>query len=254
MYCKKCGSQITEGSKFCGSCGAMQQVEQQAMEHGATQYSHGQPEVSSQPAVKEKKKSKGSKIAITCVIVLCAWIIGRIAGGSMADSYNNDKQSNNDSEITFNNTYNNSESKDANPKYKEIFTSHYIVESPSFILGMDSSCFAAEIDNGCIEKIEFGYKDDIVLKMINTIYVPIENYSSIEEIRNIYHEVEQAECCAVEFETGNLFYTVTITCEDMDDAGNLAELYQLGMVSTATGSVSMKESEAGLLKNGYVKR
>lgn len=235
MYCMKCGSQIAEDSKFCENCGAVQQIEQQ-------------------PLRKEKKKSKGSKIAITCVIVLCAWIIGRIAGGSMADSYNDDIQSNNDSEFVFDNAYNNSESTDANPKYEEIFTSHYIVESPSFILGMDRACFAAEIDNGCIDKIEFGYKDDVVLKMINTIYVPIENYSNIEEIRNLYHEVEQAECCAVEFETGNLFYTVTITFEDMDDAGNLAELYQLGMVSTATDRVSMKESEAGLIANGYIKR
>ncbi len=235
MYCKKCGSQITEGSKFCGSCGAMQQIEQQGLR-------------------KEKKKSRGSKIAITCVIVLCAWIIGRIAGGSIADSYNDDKESNNDSEFVFDNAYNNSGSADDNPKYEEIFTSHYIVESPSFILGMDKACFAAEIDNGCIDKIEFGYKDDVVLKMINTIYVPVENYSSVEEIRNIYHELEMLECCTIDYQTGNSFYFITITYEELDNKENISTLAKLGVISESADVISLKESESGLIANGYVKR
>ena len=262
MYCTKCGSQIPEGSKFCGSCGAMQQVAQQPVEHKTAQYSQVQPEVTSQPVEQGKKKSKGNKIVITCVVVLCAWIIGKIAGGSMADSYNDDNYSNSDYESTLNNASelgNIDDSGDAevtvaNSEYTEIFTSRNIVEAPTFMMGMDSASFAAEVDNHCIQKVEFGYKDDVVLKMVQRMYIPIENYSSIDEIKNLYQEVEQADCCTVEYQDGNLFYTVAITCEDMDDLDNIAALYQLGMVSTATDRVSMKETEAGLIANGYVKR
>ena len=148
-----------------------------------------------------------------------------------------------------------------NPEYEELFTSRYIVEMPPLFLMMDSAAFATVNDEGMIEKMEYGYKDDVVKEMINTLYYPISEMtedqktlldSSVKEALASYTDLS---FCEASFDMGNSYYTVKLHFTGLDTAENVKALSDLGLVTGDTsGLISMKESETALLANGYIKR
>ena len=65
MFCKKCGKELNDGTKFCSGCGTA--VGQQAQ----NQNTPLQGEVCREPYVAPKKKKKDSK---SLIIVLCVTV------------------------------------------------------------------------------------------------------------------------------------------------------------------------------------
>ena len=81
MVCPKCGNQLPEDSKFCGSCGV-----------NLTQYTSrsedSDSEFKASDSKKDKKKLDAKKIVIILAVLLCSFIIGKAVGGGIAGIMN----------------------------------------------------------------------------------------------------------------------------------------------------------------------
>ena len=149
-----------------------------------------------------------------------------------------------------------------NPEYEEIFTSRFIVDMPPFFLMLDSAAFAmVSEETGMIEKMEYGYKDDIVKELINTVYYPISEMTDDEKtqldtgVQEALAGYTELSFCDANFNMGNSYYTVKLHFTDLDTIENVKALSDLGLVTgDDSGLISMKESESGLLAAGYIKR
>lgn len=89
MYCKKCGFEIGDNSKFCGKCGAMMGNEQtQKTYAGSVQANEGTVDMGSQPFVPKQKKKKGLLIALiitgTLLLLAIATIVGLVVKNHMS--------------------------------------------------------------------------------------------------------------------------------------------------------------------------
>ena len=146
--------------------------------------------------------------------------------------------------------------------YEDIFAANNIVDTPALFIGMDSMSFAAAIE-GMVQKIELGYKDDIVCEMVQVIYVDITGASedekafldtSMQEAMSVYTDME---CCSNNsFNMTENYYIVSLTFSGLDNADTVKELADLGMIETdsATGHCSISVAEANLTDNGYLKK
>lgn len=77
MFCKNCGNQIAEGTKFCANCGTAQDAV------NATQQANVvAPAQNFQPIAQQKPKSKGKKIG--------GIIMAALGGLSILGSFGND--------------------------------------------------------------------------------------------------------------------------------------------------------------------
>lgn len=139
MYCKKCGNQIADGSKFCNSCGAQQNA----------------PEIS---AVQSSAKKSLPIGAIIAIIIAAVIIIGGVIGG-LVYKYNSSNGENNiPAEIDANGeVQNNSGAEKKNNGYvlvKEEYTGGW---EPNYVktIEYDSSGRIS----GEIKKDQFGNED-----------------------------------------------------------------------------------------------
>lgn len=81
MVCPKCGNQLPEDSKFCGSCGAN-------LTHHTSRSENSDSEFKASDSKKDKKKLDAKKIIIILVVLLCSFIIGKAVGGGIAGIMN----------------------------------------------------------------------------------------------------------------------------------------------------------------------
>lgn len=148
-----------------------------------------------------------------------------------------------------------------NPAYTEIFTNNFIVDAPALFLMLDSASFATET-NSLIEKMEFGYKDDIIHEMINTIYYPVADLPEEEKatldttMKEACAEYIALDFCTVSSNMGNAYYQIKLTFTGLDDADHVLALQELGLIEgdESSGLCSMSQTEATLLAQGYIKK
>ena len=151
-----------------------------------------------------------------------------------------------------------------NADYEEIFSSRNIVTSPVLFLGLDSMSFAmADEASGMVEKIDLGYKDDIVNEMVNTVYYPLGEMTDDEKtlfdttMQEAMSAYTGLDCCSdSSFVVGSNYYVITITFSDLDNPDNVLMLETLGLIEadSTSGLCSASASEASLTVNGYVKK
>ena len=150
-----------------------------------------------------------------------------------------------------------------NPAYEAIFTDNYIIDSPALFLGMDSAAFASIDEDNWIEKMEYGYKNDVVKEMIDTIYCPIDPELSEEmkaqletSLREAYTEYSDLSFCTTSVEMGNSYCIIKLHFTNLDNADNVMALQNLGMVTgdEDEGLISMKVTEQGMLESGFIKK
>ena len=238
MYCNKCGKEIPEGSKFCGSCGAAVQMQ-------------------AEPVAKKKEK-KRAPVWVSLIVIVAAFLIGKfvIAPAMMSDPEpskdNYQQQESNAPNIS---------NAAANETYTEIFNSRYIVEMGTMFRGLDSAAFATVDQDGMIEKLEFGYKDDVIKEMVNTLYFPISGMDDAEKnaldaaVKENLSGYIAVDFCSASYNMGNLYYTVTLHFTELDIAENIQKMSELGIL-TGDGAdrLSMTETENSLVTAGYVKK
>lgn len=257
MYCNHCGAQQPDGSKFCSCCGGKLALGQAA----------AQPESKSQPVQrthqKPRTKKKKGKLPVLGVllIALAAFMIGKFViapsfvsdsdAGSYSDSQTVQPQQSASSDSNADNTA-------ANPAYEAIFNDAYIVHFQMFF-NMEMESFALKQEDGIICCADYGYKDDVVKQWVETIYIPVSEYSDSQkaELENTmkleFTAVEALSCCTVTYKMSANYFTITCTYADVDKSENYAELYNAGILQ-ANSFISMSATENNLVSQGFTKK
>ena len=145
-----------------------------------------------------------------------------------------------------------------NPAYDAIFEGTGIVHFQMFF-GLDVASFAKENANGMIACSDYGYKNDKVHKLVETIYFPVDGYTqeqkdSLQKANETqFARFENLSCCEVKFNMGERYLTITCTYNDLDKKSNCTELFNAGILSVDS-LISMEKSESLLSAQGYVKK
>lgn len=260
MFCSNCGKQIPDNTKFCNFCGAQQQIIENT--DSAPKTTVNQPEIADTPAQQPKKApKKKANIFIVLAVVLCAFIIGKfvIAPSMVSDSGKNNGTGNQGSQSQQTTNNNNSSTVNAdNPAYEAIFDDTYIVHFQTFF-NMEMENFAMKKDDGIIACADYGYKDDVVKQWVETVYIPVSEYTDAQKaevettFKTQFASIDALNCCVVTYKMSTNYFTITCTYSDMDQASNYAELYSAGILQTNT-FISMSATETTLLSQGFVKK
>ncbi len=146
----------------------------------------------------------------------------------------------------------------SNPAYDAIFDDTYIVHFQTFF-NMDMKSFAFKQNDGTICCADYGYEDDVVKQWVETLYIPVSNYTDMEkaELENTmkaqFAAVEALNCCTVTYRMSTNYYTITCTYSNVDQAENYKELFELQILQENTW-ISMSATESTLLSQGFVKK
>lgn len=260
MFCSNCGKQIPDNTKFCNHCGAQQQIVENT--ESAPKTTENQQKAVDTPTQETKKApKKKANIFIVLAVVLCAFLIGKfvIAPSMVSDSGKNDGTGNQGSQSQQTTNNNNSSTVNAdNPTYEAIFDDTYIVHFQTFF-NMEMKNFAMKKDDGIIACADYGYKDDVVKQWVETVYIPVSEYTDAQKaevettFKTQFASIDALNCCVVTYKMSTNYFTITCTYSDVDQASNYAELYSAGILQTNT-FISMSATESTLLGQGFVKK
>ncbi len=135
MYCRNCGSQLTDGTKFCNNCGAEQPSGTGAGTPGTN------PARQPGAASPQKQKKKPTNILITIVIIVAAFLLGKFVIGPAlsSDSTGGGDQTNagaNNSSAGGSSAGSGESGSETNPEYTAIFNGTRIFHN-AFFFNMD---------------------------------------------------------------------------------------------------------------------
>lgn len=295
MYCPNCGSELAEGAKFCGNCGTAVNsapAEPKTLDFNETFGEYFSPAGnagttnnarSTAPAKPKKKKKKGAGLlgilATIVVVVVVRLLVSGVFMGldkgieAAEDAIERKKQEELDETLAA------AESEEelqaaleamdakangkANPEYLDVFERNGLAATSSVVVyvGVNERSFVTEDEDGWIYRYEFGYDDDIVEVMVDTIYIPLANYSPEEydaleaNYRDYFADVDALDCCSLDIISTEDYMIITIVQEDMDDEANIDALEATGyMTTTGTGKLSMSAMGESLLEEGYIEK
>ena len=256
MFCSNCGKQVPDNINFCSHCGAQQQTSTNT--DSAPKTTKNQQKMTETPNQLPKKKAN---IIVVLAIALCAFLLGKfVIAPSMVSDSGTDSSTDNQSSQSQQFTENSTELPVdvANPDYDAIFEDTYIVHFQSFF-NMEMSSFAAKLEDGIICCADYGYEDDVVKQWVETMYIPVSEYTDAQktELENTmktqFAAVEDLNCGTVAYNMGTNYFTITCTYSDVDKAENYAELYNAQILQANT-FISMSATESTLLSQGFVKK
>lgn len=260
MFCSNCGKQIPDNTKFCNHCGAQQQIVEGA--DSAPKTTENQKKIADiQPQESKKIPKKKTNIFIGLAVVLCAFILGKfVIAPSMVSDSGKENDTGNQGSQSQPTTENNSGSSvgSENSAYDAIFDDTYIVHFQTFF-NMGTENFAMKEDDGTIYCMDYGYKDDVIKQVVETVYIPISEYTDTQKaeiettMKTRYASVDALNCCVVTYKMSTNYYTITCTYSDMDQPSNYSEMYNAGFLSKNT-FFSMSETETSLLGQGFIKK
>ena len=181
------------------------------------------------------------------------------ASTNVSDSGKNDGTGNQGSQSQQTTNNNNSSTVNAdNPAYEAIFDDTYIVHFQTFF-NMEMENFAMKKDDGIIACADYGYKDDVVKQWVETVYIPVSEYTDAQKaevettFKTQFASIDALNCCVVTYKMSTNYFTITCTYSDVDQAANYGELYNAGILQTNT-FISMSATESTLLSQGFVKK
>lgn len=238
MYCSKCGKEIPDNSVFCGNCGTAVQKQTST--------------------TVSKKEQKRPSVWLSLAVIAAVFLIGKLV---IAPSMLSETESNQDSYHQEEQVESSSDFVSASADYSEIFSSRNIVEMPAMFMMLDSSAFASVSEDGIIEKLEFGYENDNIKEMVNTLYYPISDMDDTQKnaldaaVKENLAAYSMVDFCSVSYDIGNLYYTATVHFSELDSAENIQKMSEFGILTgNEADYLSMTETESNLLAAGYVKR
>lgn len=257
MYCNHCGAPQPDGSKFCSNCGGKLAADQAA----AKQQPQSKSAPNTQKAAKTEKKKGKLPVWGIALIALAAFVLGKfVIAPSMVsdpdtDDYSGGQSISSQQSGSFDSDAGNTA---ANPAYEAIFEDAYIVHFQTFF-NMDMENFALTTEDGIICCADYGYKDDVVKKWVETMYIPVSEYTDSQKMelentmKSQFATVDALACCTVTYKMGENYFTITCTYADVDQPENYGELYTAGALSTNT-FISMSATEDTLVSQGFVKK
>ena len=250
MYCNHCGAQQPDGSKFCSNCGEKLAADQAA----AKQQPQSKSAPNTQQAAKTEKKKGKLPVWGIALIALAAFLLGQFVIAP-AMSPNSDAGDHSGSQSTQSQNGGNT---DANPAYEAIFNDTYIVHFQTFF-NMEMESFALKQEDGIICCADYGYEDDVVKQWVETMYIPVSEYTDTQktELENTmktqFATVEALNCCSVTYKMSTNYFTITCTYYDVDKPENYGELYNAGVLPVNT-FISMSATGDTLVNQGFVKK
>ena len=250
MFCNHCGAQQPDDGKFCSSCGGKLTADQAA----AKQQPQSKSAPNTQQAAKTEKK-KGKLLPWGSVlIVLAAFLLGKFviapAMTSTPDTGDHSGEQSTQSQ--------NGGNTDVSPAYEAILNDAYIVHFQAFF-NMETESFVLKQEDGIICCADYGYEDDVVKQWVETMYVPVSEYTDSQkmELENTmktqFATVDALNCCTVTYKMSTNYFTITCTYSDVDKAENYGELYNAQVLRTNT-FISMSATESTLVSQGFVKK
>lgn len=146
-------------------------------------------------------------------------------------------------------------------EYDKVFSDNGIFAYNNYFVSLEDSHYVKQDpESGLIESLEFGYEDDIVYEMIDTMYYITTGMtdSEVDAVKNILEETcdnyRKLDFCTVESNEYSSYLKYTINMKNLDDSDNIREINELGLLSGSNlTAISMKETEKNLLGGGYVK-
>ena len=250
MYCNHCAAPQPDGSKFCSNCGEKLAADQAA----AKQQPQSKSAPNTQQAAKTEKKKGKLPVWGIALIALAAFLLGQFVIAP-AMSPNSDAGDHSGSQSTQSQNGGNT---DANPAYEAIFNDTYIVHFQTFF-NMEMESFALKQEDGIICCADYGYEDDVVKQWVETMYIPVSEYTDTQktELENTmktqFATVEALNCCSVTYKMSTNYFTITCTYSDVDKAENYGDLYNAQILQTNT-FISMSATEETLVNQGFVKK
>ena len=250
MFCNHCGAQQPDGSKFCSNCGEKLAADQAA----AKQQPQSKSAPNTQQAAKTEKKKGKLPVWGIALIALAAFLLGQFVIAP-AMSPNSDAGDHSGSQSTQSQNGGNT---NANPAYEAIFNDTYIVHFQTFF-NMEMESFALKQEDGIICCADYGYEDDVVKQWVETMYIPVSEYTDTQktELENTmktqFATVEALNCCSVTYKMSTNYFTITCTYSDVDKPENYGELYNAGVLPVNT-FISMSATGDTLVNQGFVKK
>lgn len=142
--------------------------------------------------------------------------------------------------------------------YDDILAEAGIVRMAN-IPGYEVASFVGVV-SGMIDCQDYGYKNDIVEVIVETMYVSVEGYSDDQKttldssMRAAFAAYEALDFMTVEYEMGARYYKIVMTSTDLDDSDNVHALYDAGLITDDVDLISVSQSEAAFIAMGYVKK
>lgn len=241
MYCSNCGKQIPDNTNYCNFCGT-QQFAKNGVDFESTAEGNNKT---------KKDSNKSVNIIVALGIAVCVFLFGKfVIAPAMLSDYNNDplKETSPSTETL----------KIENPAYDDVFDGTYIIHMQTF-LNMETANFVTEFDDGMIFCSDYGYEDDIVKEMVETMYIPVSDYTESEKtnlqntMKSNFEVCEAIDCCTVNYQMSANYFTVTMRCSDIDKEENYSALFEAGILDTNT-YISMSATESQLLADGAIKK
>ena len=257
MYCNHCGAPQPDDSKFCSSCGGKLAADQTA----ARQQPQSKSTPNTQQAAKTEKKKGKMPAWGTALIMLAAFAFGKfvIAPAMVShpdtDDYSGGQSISSQQSGSLDSNAGNTA---ANPAYEAILTDAYIVHFQAFF-NMEMESFVLKQEDGIICCADYGYKDDVVKQWVETMYIPVSEYTDSQKtelentLKSEFATVDALACCTVTYKMGTNYFTITCTYADMDKPENYGELYNAGVLQ-ANSFISMSATEQVLVSQGFVKK
>lgn len=258
MFCKNCGKEIPDNVQFCNNCGAAQE-ENPTPEQAFQQYE------ASKPSVTEKPKKEKSILVIVGIVIVVLAFVGKIAASGSEESNNGDFVSDSTEtrslvELPEPEVKSSTET-EVNPEYTKIFQDRNIVAIPEAVVG-DYAAFAKVEEDDTILSVEFGYKDDVISMIAQTLIFDVKDMSDSEKevleasLREKYGEGETLDFVTITSSIGTDILTFCIRADRLDEEEILKIAEEKDIIGTTGdgGLLSMSGTESDLLSLGYIKR
>ena len=144
---------------------------------------------------------------------------------------------------------------EAGEDYQSIFSNRFIVQMPPLYFGMDVASFAKVNEDGTIDSLHFGYKDDVISVFEQTRYMEVSDLSDGEKealdagMKESFAELEALDFVTVSSHIGTSYYSLTCKTERLEEEEVRKQAVEADLIvlDDEDGAMSMEATEERLL-------
>lgn len=287
MFCKNCGKEISEDTRFCPGCGA---------EQNSTSVENNAPVNVQQPTVNLAQPQAKKKLSTGAIVgIVVAVIVVVVIAVSMTSKDDNENYiptispiedstydfgfdevptvgtvPQTDASIQTNPPVQQTNPVSASSEYEALLAKYGYTDLDNLFGGLSSNSYAKEeepiegINNFQIQR--WAYTDDKVSEIAYTFVFDISGMTEQEaaqfeyEIRTSYMDAPTSNvegCCSTAYDFGDTYVAVTTILENVDDHETRQKLAAAGwsdMNISQYEYISMSVTDSNMLAGGFVKK
>ena len=151
----------------------------------------------------------------------------------------------------------------ANPEYVSVFTEKGITDSSALAAsGLSTEEFVLVNSDGLIDKMEYGYENDTVKIMVETVYYPLSALGTTDKaaidavMQEEFAAAEALDFVTITYAIEGDYYKIQITLNDLDVPKNIPAAVEAGLlqVDSSVIYISYEQSEDLLETSGYIQK